>query len=72
MLRADRMADGHCSAYKYLQCVHGEHHHSFVFANGKFLGDGFELQQQRMAPALSALLAEASARLTCQREGDKD
>ncbi len=57
--------------YKYLQCVHGEHHHSFVFANGKFLGDGFQLEQQRMAPArFSALLAEASARLTCQREGD--
>ena len=25
--------------YKYLQCKHGEHHHSFVFFNGVFFGE---------------------------------
>ena len=27
--------------YKYLQCIHGAHHHSFVFVGGNFVGDGF-------------------------------
>ena len=30
--------------FKYLQCVHGSHHHSFIFIGGKFIGDGFALQ----------------------------
>jgi len=57
--------------YKYLQCVHGAHHHSFVFVGGKFAGDGFAFDEGRMAqPAFESALAGAGARRTCQRKGD--
>ena len=35
--------------YKYLQCVHGQVHHSFVFVGGSFVGDGFALEEERLA-----------------------
>mmetsp|Transcript_15723 Transcript_15723/g.33460 ORF Transcript_15723/g.33460 Transcript_15723/m.33460 type:complete len:694 (+) Transcript_15723:136-2217(+) len=57
--------------YKYLQCVHGEHHHSFVFFGGEFVGDGFALAEDRMAqPHFEAAVAQTNARRTCAREGD--
>ena len=57
--------------YKYLQCKHGESHHSFVFANGKFVGDGFALEAARMPqPAFDSMLRKANARLMCQKAGD--
>ena len=58
--------------YKYLQCKHGEHHHSFVFFNGVFFGDGFALEAQRIAqPAFEAKVSAAGASLQCQRQGDQ-
>ena len=58
--------------YKYLQCVHGSQHHSFVFFGGKFIGDGFALEQQRMGQSeFEAAVNGAGASLQCQREGDK-
>jgi len=56
--------------YKYLQCVHGSHHHSFVFFGGQFVGDGFVLQEHSMTDFDSRLEAVHAVRM-CQREGDK-
>lgn len=58
--------------YKYLQCVHGAQHHSFIFIGGRFVGDGFALEDGRMTqPAFESALARAGARRTCQRKGDE-
>ena len=57
--------------YKYLQCVHGAEHHSFVFAAGRFVGDGFALEERRMpSERFETVLRDAAARRTCQRAGD--
>jgi len=59
--------------YKHLQCKYGRSHHSFVFAGGAFIGDGFALQESRMGqPEFNRLLDESRARLTCQRKGDEN
>ena len=59
--------------YKYLQCKYGQVHHSFVFVGGEFVGDGFALEERRLAqPAFSSMLERAQARLTCQRKGDEN
>ena len=58
--------------YKYLQCVHGSQHHSFVFFGGEFVGDGFALQADRMSDAtFTAGLDRAGARRMCRRAGDQ-
>ena len=58
--------------YKYLQCVHGSQHHSFVFFGGEFVGDGFALQADRMSDAtFAAGLDRAGARRMCRRAGDQ-
>ena len=58
--------------YKHLQCKHGAHHHSFVFAAGEFVGDGFALEEARLAqPEFEAMISRAGARLMCQRKGDE-
>ena len=56
--------------YKYLQCVHGSQHHSFVFFGGKFVGDGFALSEDRMTD-FDSRLDDGHAVRMCQREGDK-
>ena len=59
--------------YKYLQCVHGAHHHSFVFAGGRFVGDGFALDAERLSTsAFETMLSAAGARrkLLFFREAD--
>lgn len=56
--------------YKYLQCVHGSQHHSFVFFGGKFVGDGFALSEDRMTD-FDSRLDDVHAVRMCQREGDK-
>ena len=59
--------------YKWLQCKYGKHHHSFVFAAGRFLGDGFELEENRMgSAAFRQVLDGAQASLHCQRQGDEN
>merc|ERR1719163_792496 len=58
--------------YKHLQCVYGKHHHSFVFIGGKFVGDGFALEQGRMAQTdFEAAVRGAGTSLQCQRAGDQ-
>lgn len=58
--------------YKYLQCVHGSQHHSFVFIGGKFVGDGFALAEDRMSTAVfDSSLAAADTQHMCQRKGDE-
>jgi len=64
-------ADDTAALFKHLQCVHGQHHHSFVFANGRFVGDGFALEEGRLpTPAFEQLLLEAGSSRMCQRRGD--
>lgn len=57
---------------KYLQCVYGDEHHSFVWAGGKFVGNGFMFEPKRMsAEEYSALLTKANAQVgMCQTSGD--
>lgn len=55
---------------RYFQCAYGDQHHSFIFAGGDFVGDGFRFAENRMsAERLDAMLRGASARLTCDRTG---
>ena len=65
-------ADDTAPLFKHLQCVHGQHHHSFVFVGGRFVGDGFALEEARMSKApFEQLLRGAEAQLMCQRKGDE-
>ncbi|KAK3248201.1 hypothetical protein CYMTET_42328 [Cymbomonas tetramitiformis] len=57
--------------FRYLQCLHGPEHHSFVFIAGEFVGNGFDFDPKDMSRStFMASLQHAGARLTCQKEGD--
>ncbi len=36
---------------QYLNCLDGDEHHSFVWIGGKFVGNGFDLDEAKMADA---------------------
>jgi len=57
---------------KYLQCRYGQEHHSFVWAGGEFIGNGFLFDPKRMSPnQYTTLLTKANARVgMCQTAGD--
>lgn len=68
---------------KYLQCVYGAEHHSFIWFNtknsdgsmkgGEFIGDGFALGTTVMSDAkFSSLLKRSGARKECQGKEDKN
>jgi uncharacterized protein (DUF2237 family) len=66
-------ADDTAPLYKYLQCVHGQHHHSFVFVGGNFVGDGFEFEEGRLPERpFAQMLDRAGAQRMCQRRGDEN
>jgi len=57
--------------FKYLQCVHGTEHHSFIWFDGTFRGDGFGFAADRLDTAsLNSMIAEADGRRTCVEEGE--
>jgi len=59
--------------YKHLQCVHGAHHHSFVFINGKFIEDGFYFEEKRLdGPRFEKLIEGSGTSRHCQRKGDEN
>ena len=65
--------DDSAPLYKYLQCVHGAHHHSFVFFGGKFAGDGFALQEDKLdQPRFASKVDAVGASKMCQRKGDEN
>merc|ERR550532_1304144 len=68
---------------KYLQCVYGEEHHSFIWFNtknsdgsmkgGEFIGDGFALGTTVMSDGkFEGLLKRSGARKECQGKEDKN
>jgi len=56
----------------YLKCRYGEQHHSFIWANQEFVGNGFAFAPERMtSDAYMGLLSRAGATLgMCQFKGD--
>ena len=70
----DVWAEPDAQLMKFLQCKYGdvEHeHHSFVFVDGVFVGDGFALASDKLSDGrLTTMLRHANARFTCLREGD--
>jgi hypothetical protein len=62
------------STMSYLNCKYGEEHHSFVWANGQFVGNGFAFDRDQMAePSYAKLLSDSSALVgMCQTEGDRN
>jgi len=62
----------HDPTFKYLQCVYGEEHHSFLFFGGKFKGNGFVLRPEATnETTLAEWLDEAGAQTDCTVEGQK-
>jgi uncharacterized protein (DUF2237 family) len=60
-------------AFKYLQCVHGEENHSFLFFDGTYYGNGFALDPKDMSdPDFQELLDDAGAVETCTKSGDSN
>jgi len=57
--------------FKYLQCVYGQEHHSFLFFKGKFMGNGFILGKGTLDSTLAGWLTEADAVMDCIVEGQK-
>jgi uncharacterized protein (DUF2237 family)/glutaredoxin len=66
-------ADGQDPLQQYLQCVHGQEHHSFVFIGGKFIGNGFHLDPRYLSDQdYQKLLDDANGvSYMCQQESDK-
>ena len=65
-------ADDTAPLYKYLQCVYGAQHHSFVFFGGQFVGDGFAIKESAMDQAtFTNKVREVHASEQCQRKGDE-
>mmetsp|Transcript_101504 Transcript_101504/g.186123 ORF Transcript_101504/g.186123 Transcript_101504/m.186123 type:complete len:767 (-) Transcript_101504:20-2320(-) len=56
----------------YLQCRYGHEHHSFVWAGGEFVGNGFIFDPKRMSSGqYTDLLSKAKAEVgMCQTQGD--
>lgn len=69
-------ADPSDSLFAYLQCRYGAEHHSFIFVNGQFLGNGFDFDVNNPRAryggsrgvangAFEALASAAGARTSC-------
>jgi uncharacterized protein (DUF2237 family) len=60
-------------AFKYLQCVHGDDNHSFLFFKGEFYGNGFMLDPKDLSDeAFQTILDDAGAVESCVKSGDKN
>jgi len=59
--------------FKYLQCLFGAEHHSFVFFDGQFYGNGFDLDPDKLdEDAFMVLVNATGADLTCTSLSDKN
>jgi len=58
----------------YLNCKYGDEHHSFIWAQQQFLGNGFAFDPEKMTEdSYAKLLSDSSAPVgMCQFEGDKN
>jgi len=58
---------------QYLNCKYGDQHHSFVWIGGKFIGNGFDLADDKMSqPDLESAVNAAGGVYACQKEGDNN
>merc|ERR1719161_904081 len=56
---------------KYLMCMYGKEHHSFIWIGGKFVGNGFMFDRKVMSDdSFKGMLQGKGVVYDCQREGD--
>lgn len=67
-------SDGRDPIQQYLQCVHGQEHHSFIFIGGKFIGNGFYLDPRYMSNEAYQEMLDGAKGVSymCQKESDKN